>query len=122
MPVVGDEDVVLDADAAEAEPLLDLGVVDKVRVPPFRPPLVDERRVEVDARLDRHHVARPEVAGEAEVLRPELITPLGLVAVADAVLAQPLHVVHVEAQGVAQAVREEQRVRAGLDDVLRRSA
>src|SRR5687767_13857302 len=112
--VIGDQDVVLDADAAEAEHGLGALPVDGITVSLAQLGVVQELRHEVDPGLDREDVAGHERQVDAQarefVLR-RLAPTQNLARVANS-----------EADHVADAVREEQRLGAALDQALRFAA
>ena len=78
--------------------------------------IVEDRGDEVEAGLDGDGHARREIAVEAQGGEAELGRALSAGRVAGAV-AQILHVVDVEAQQVADAVREQQRDDAVGDEL-----
>ena len=96
---------------------LHLVVVDEVGEFLLATPQVDEFGDEVDARLHGVHEARLERNGQTLALAAEL-GALGLAVVAHPLLAEVLHVVHVESHHVAQAVRIEQGVGTFADSIF----
>ena len=86
---------------------------------PFGPPLVDECRNEVDARLVGNDESLLQPPPHAQTVRAELFeVGARLVVEADVGLPQALHVVNVHTHHVAQAVRQEHGVRPGLQGVV----
>ena len=106
-------DVVFDADTTEASQAVHgqegLGLVEVHLVlvgrGQFR--VVENRWHEVDARFDRETHSGFEVQVEAQVGQAELFAALAAGAVVHLV-AEPLHVVHVETNQVPDTVGEEQ--------------
>ena len=103
--VGGDEDVVLDADASEVLVGLELVEVEELGAVSRAPPFVDEGRDEVDAGFVRDDKALLQAASHAQAIGAELFQVWPhLVVEADVGLSEPLHVVHVHAHHVSQAV------------------
>ena len=81
----------------------------------------EDRGRDVEAGLDRHRHSRREVAIQAQRPEPERFRALAPRRVAGAI-AEVLHVVDVQAQQVADAVREQQRDHAVLRQLDRVAA
>ena len=102
--VGGDQDIVLDADAAKVLIFAECVVVDVLAVAAFGGPGFDQRRDEVHAGFHRHHHAGQQRLAQAQVAQAEQRAALGVRAIADQVFAQAFHIVHVHADLMAEAV------------------
>ena len=117
--VLGDEDVVLDADAAEVLILFDFVEAEELLAVAALAPVVDEGRDEVDARLVGDDEAFLQAAPHAQGVGTELVeNGARLLVEAHVDLVEILHVVHVHAHHVAQSVRQEHGVGAGAHSLL----
>ena len=85
--ILGDEDVVLETDAAKIAPRFDGVVVDELRELLLRAPKVDEVGNEVHARLVGHDEALLQATAATQMVQSELSGRLHLVIVAQIVLA-----------------------------------
>ena len=109
----GDEDVVLDADAAKVLVGLQFVKVEELGAVAAGTPVVDQGWNEVDARLVGHHKALLQTAAHAQGVGAELVqTGPGLLVKADVDLPQAFHVMHIHTHHVAQAVRQEHGMRS----------
>ena len=108
--IIGDEQVVFDADATEVLVGFQLVVVDEILVLAFGFPDVDEGRDEVDARLIGDHETWLEGLAATQAAEALVGGTWCDVVVADVGLAEAFHVVHVHAEHVAEAVRHEEVV------------
>ncbi len=111
--VGGDEEVVLDADAAKVAVLVYDVKVEILGIGTLGFPLVDESGDEVDARLISDDESLLQAPAEAEAGGAELGRRLYLVIKSDVLLSESFHIVYVHAEHVAESVGEEERVGAG---------
>ena len=112
--VVGDEHVVLYADAAEVLVFFKQIEIEELGAVAGGAPAVDECGNEIYARLVGNDKAFFELAAHAQAVCSELLQNwTRLVVEAHINLAEALHIVNVKAHHVAEAVRQEHGVGAG---------
>jgi len=98
-----DQDVVLDADATYVSELFQPATIEAVARDASERGVAQDRRVDVEARLDRHRHAGGQISIQAQRAQAEDLGALAAGGVAGAV-AQVFHVVDVQAQQVSDAV------------------
>ena len=115
-----DENVILDADAAEVLIRLELVEVDELLAVSAGFPVVDERRDEIDAGLVGKHETFLQLAAHTQTVGAELFEVRACLLVeAHVYLSQSLHVVYIHTHHVSQTVRQEHRVGTSLHGLVR---
>ena len=114
----GDQQVVLDADAAEVAVFLHHIVVDEIGELVLFLPDVDQMRDEIDARLNGDHEARFQLAGHTQRCPSEDVARTHSIVIANVNLSQTFHVVHIETDLVTQTVHHEQRMSTQLHSLF----